>query len=300
MKKFFGFVLFFIFLIGIISATIETNYYIYEKKVLVRHSFDLDNFSQESTDQISNLSFDSTSNLELQLPKDFSNLEINSEYKLEEFSKYYLIKINSTDNLYIKYITQSMVDKSKNKYSFVSRNYLNQMQNIRLVLPESAVLLEDGLVFPEPDLISSDGRSVIITWNDYDENQIIVDYEFLKDKKIIWYFMILVIILIFVSYLIFQRKIFKKKIEKIKSKNNKSKKTNTKSKAIEEHLIESEKAVISELKKAEKNQLWQKQLQTKIGFSKAKLSRVIRNLESRNLIQKIPLGNTNKIKLKFR
>ncbi|HLD37882.1 MAG TPA: hypothetical protein VJA20_00390 [Candidatus Nanoarchaeia archaeon] len=278
MKKILVFGIFLIFLVGTISATIETDYYINEKKVLVRHFLD------------------STSDLELRLPKDFSNLEINSEYKLEEFSKYYLIKINSTNNLYIKYITQSMIDKSKDRYSFVSRDYLNKTQNIRLVLPESAILLEDGLVFPEPDLISSDGRSVILIWEDYNEKQIVIDYEFLEEKTFIWYLIILIIILSFVLYLVFQRKIFKKKIEKIKGKN---KKTNTKSEAIEEHLIESEKAVISELKKAEKNQLWQKQLQTKIGFSKAKLSRTIRNLESRNLIQKIPLGNTNKIKLKF-
>jgi len=278
MKKILVLGIFLIFLVGTISATIETDYYINEKKVLVRHFLD------------------STSDLELRLPKDFSNLEINSEYKLEEFSKYYLIKINSTNNLYIKYITQSMIDKSKDRYSFVSRDYLNKTQNIRLVLPESAILLEDGLVFPEPDLISSDGRSVILIWEDYNEKQIVIDYEFLEEKTFIWYLIILIIILSFVLYLVFQRKIFKKKIEKIKGKN---KKTNTKSEAIEEHLIESEKAVISELKKAEKNQLWQKQLQTKIGFSKAKLSRTIRNLESRNLIQKIPLGNTNKIKLKF-
>ena len=278
MKKILVLGIFLIFLVGTISATIETDYYINEKKVLVRHFLD------------------STSDLELRLPKDFSNLEINSEYKLEEFSKYYLTKINSTNNLYIKYITQSMIDKSKDRYSFVSRDYLNKTQNIRLVLPESAILLEDGLVFPEPDLISSDGRSVILIWEDYNEKQIVIDYEFLEEKTFIWYFIILIIILSFVLYLVFQRKIFKKKIEKIKGKN---KKTNTKSEAIEEHLIESEKAVISELKKAEKNQLWQKQLQTKIGFSKAKLSRTIRNLESRNLIQKIPLGNTNKIKLKF-
>jgi len=283
MKKilvFMVFMLFFIFLVKTISATnAETDYYIYEKNILVRHYFD------------------SASELELRLPKDFTVLEINSEYKLEESSKYYLIKINSANNLSIKYITQSMISKSKNRYSFVSRNYLNKMQNVRLVLPESAVILEDGLVFPEPDLISSDGRSIILTWNDYNEKQIIVDYEFLKDKKFIQYSIILIIIIIFALYLILQRKIFKRKIKKLKGKN---KKTNTKSEAIEEHLIESEKAIISELKKSEKNQLWQKHLQTKTGFSKAKLSRVVRNLESRNLIQKIPMGNTNKIKLKIK
>src|SRR3989344_9482869 len=109
---FFGIIL--IFLVGTISAAnIETDYYISQEKVLVKHFFD------------------SASDLELRLPKDFTALEINSEYQLEEFSKYYSIKINSANNLSISYLTQSMVDKSKDRYSFVSRNYLNESQNVR-------------------------------------------------------------------------------------------------------------------------------------------------------------------------
>ena len=285
MKKYFIFLiflLFFIFLAGTISPAIETNYYIYQDKVLVKHFFD------------------SVSDLELKIPKDFDKLEVNSQSQLEEFSKYYLIKINSTNNLSINYITKSMIDKSGENFYFISRNYLNEFQNVRLVLPEFAVLSEKGIVFPEPNLISSDGRSIILEWSNYNEKQIIVDYEFVKKKNFIFYILILIIVLAFVSYLIFQRKIFKKKIEKIKDKAKKNKKSNLKSEIIEEHLVESEKRIINELKKAEKNQLWQKQLQTQTGFSKAKLSRTIRNLESRNLIQKIPMGNTNKIKLKIK
>jgi len=286
MKKysiFLIFLLFFIFLAGTTSAAIETDYYIYQDKVLVKYSFE-----KEVLD------------LKLKIPKDFDKLEANSEYQLEEFKDYFLIKVNSAENLSIKYITKSMGDKSGNKFYFTSRNYLDMPQKIKLVLPESAVLSENGLLFPEPDLISSDGRSIILNWENYNEKQIIVDYEFVKKKNFIFYILILIIVLTFISYLIFQRKIFKKKIQKLKGRAKRNKKTNLKSEIIEEHLVESEKAIINELKKAEKNQLWQKQLQTQTGFSKAKLSRTIRNLESRNLIQKIPMGNTNKIKLKIK
>ncbi len=287
MKKlfiFFALALLSIFLAGVISSAIETDYYIHEKKTLVKHSFN------------------QVSGLELRIPKDFDSLQINSEYSLKEFSNYYLIKINSSTNLSIIYITQSMVDKSEDKNYFVSKNYLNNPQKIKIVLPEFAVLSEDGLLFPEPDEISSDGRSIILKWENYNEKQIVVDYEFAEKNNFVFYIIILIIVLSFFSYLIFQRKIFKKKIEKIRKISKKSKKINSEKKLekIEEHLMESEKTIINELKKAEKNQMWQKQLQTGTGFSKAKLSRVIRNLESRNLIQKIPYGNTNKIKLKVR
>src|SRR3989344_7528392 len=117
MKKtfiFLIFMLFFVFLAGTISsANIETNYYVYQEKVLVKHSFE-----------------ESVSDLKLEIPKDFANLEINSEYELEEFEKYNLIKINSAENFSISYITHSMIDKSKDSYFFVSRNYLNETQNV--------------------------------------------------------------------------------------------------------------------------------------------------------------------------
>ena len=273
------FLIFILNLSGIVNASVETNYYIYEKKVLVEYNFD------------------SISELELRIPDDVEELKVNAKYVLENYGNYQLIKINSTENFSISYITQSMIDKSGSQHYFVSRNYLSNNQNVKLVLPESAVLSENGLLFPEPDEISSDGRSVILTWENYNEKQIVVDYEFLKNKNFIYYLMFGFLILVFLAYFLFERKKHKEKLKKIKTTKKKAK---PKIEAIEEHLMESEKAVISKLKKADKSQLWQKQLQTSIGFSKAKLSRVIRNLESRGLIQKIPYGNTNKIKLKIK
>ena len=64
------------------------------------------------------------------------------------------------------------------------------------------------------------------------------------------------------------------------------------------YLLDTEKNIIEELKKADRNELWQRQIQSSTGFSKAKVSRLIRKLESRGLITKIPFGNTNKIRLK--
>ena len=114
----------------------------------------------------------------------------------------------------------------------------------------------------------------------------------------LWNFLaniLLVVLLIFILLLFFY---FKKKVKQKRAKILK-KKTKSKIERIEEHLMESEKKVIDELRNADKKELWQKQLQLKTEFSKAKLSRVIRDLEARNIIQKIPFGNTNKIKLKI-
>lgn len=272
-----------VFFLSFLSAQVETEYHIYQEKVLVKHAFGLP-----------------LENFELRIPKDADKFEINSAYEIENLEEYTLIKVQSASNLSVNYITKSMINKAGGKFYFTSRNYLSDKQNVKLVFPESAVLSESGLLFPEPNEITTDGRSIILKWEDFEENQIIVDYEFVSKRNFIFYVILLAVILAFSAYVLFQRKIFKKKLSKIKKKSSsKSKKQEKKSKDIEEHLVESEKAVISELRQSEKHQLWQKQLQIKTGFSKAKLSRVIRNLEARNLIQRVPMGNTNKIKLKL-
>src|SRR3989344_7886041 len=275
-KSFLVFGIFFLGLISSISAAnIETGYYIYQEKVLVKHFFD------------------STSDLELRLPKDFANLEINSEYKLEEFSKYYLIKINSANNLSISYLTQSMIDKSKDRYSFVSRNYLNESQNVRLVLPESAILLEEGLIFPEPDLISSDGRSIILNWKDYNEKQIIVDYEFLDDNNLIYYLIFGFLTLIFLIYILFERKKYKKRLKKVQIKN----KIEISKECFTKNLFEDEKKIVEYLLNKKGNESWTKEILKDLEISKVKLSRKLRSLEQKEIIKRIPYGNENRIRL---
>jgi len=273
---FFGIILIFLAFAGTISAVnIETDYYISQEKVLVKHFFD------------------SASDLELRLSKDFANLEINSGYELEEFLKYYLIKINSANNLSISYLTQSMVDKSKDRYSFVSRNYLNESQNVRLVLPESAVLLEEGLIFPEPDLISSDGRSIILTWKDYNEKQIIVDYEFLDDNNLIYYLIFGFLTLIFLMYILFERKKYKKRLKKVQIKN----KTEISKEGFTKNLFEDEKKIVEYLLNKKGNESWTKEILKDLEISKVKLSRKLRSLEQKEIIKRIPYGNENRIRL---
>jgi uncharacterized membrane protein len=62
--------------------------------------------------------------------------------------------------------------------------------------------------------------------------------------------------------------------------------------------MESEQKVVDFLRT--KGEAWQKQIQLSTGFSKAKVSRVVRNLEARGVVSKTPYGNTNKVALKVR
>ena len=151
---------------------------------------------------------------------------------------------------------------------------------------------------PEADEIYSDGQRIILKWQkeqlDEKFDVSVISEQIIKPSNWLMIFLIFVLIIILLIFFIF----FRKKIKQKKTKFVKKKKKQ-KSEIIDEHLIESEKIVISELRNADKKELWQKQLKLKTEFSKAKLSRVIKNLEARKIIQKIPFGKTNKIKLKI-
>jgi len=185
----------------------------------------------------------------------------------------------------LDYSTDKLIEN--NKY-FTANLQIPETQNldIRLILPESATLEKS---YPEAAL-TSDGRHIILNWQAKNAKSfpVFVTYNEKSEQWILWLAaIIMLIIAILAVYFLIKRnpklKIKSKKKIKIPKENL--------------HLLESESSVINALKQA-KGEMWQKQIQLKTGFSKAKLSRVIRNLEARKLIKRIPLGNTNKIKLK--
>lgn len=72
----------------------------------------------------------------------------------------------------------------------------------------------------------------------------------------------------------------------------------TRDKGITRNLYREEKQLVELLLQAPDNELWQKELTKQSGLSNVKASRKIRNLEAKEVIEKIPHGNTNKIRLK--
>ncbi len=155
---------------------------------------------------------------------------------------------------------------------------------------------------PEANEIYSDGQRVILRWQEKPLNEkfevSVISEQLIEPLNVLAIILALVLIIIILLLVFYFKKKIKHEKEKITKKKSTAKRK-PKTETIEEYLMESEKKIIDELKNADKKELWQKQLQLKTEFSKAKLSRVIRNLEARNIIQKIPYGNTNKIKLKI-
>jgi len=264
------------------AAQIYAEYQIVDKTVVVK------------------LIFEEVSDLKLKIPYDVKALELNVEnYKIEDFENYKLLYVNYAKNLSIKYLTKSFIENSGGRYFFVMENPFAEKANVKIYLPESAILGEKILVFPEGADIDSDGRRIILEWADYNDEQILVGYEFVEKDLLIFYIIIgILIIILFSGYLLEKRKL-KNEIQKIrkisKEKNMKSMKKGEE--AITRNLIEDEKRIAEYLLNKEDNESWTKEIMKDLGISKVKLSRKLRSLEQKEIIKKIPYGNENKIKL---
>ncbi len=268
---------------GALNANANVEYQIFGDKVLV------------------DMSLGDKNNFLIKIPSDYTALELNTEgYQLIDFGKYKSIRVENAEGLKIKYITKSLIDKSRDKYFFVLRNNLSELIDIELFLPEGAVLLEeDFLAVPEPSEISSDGRRIVLSWRNFNDKQIIAAYEFVNDSNLIyWLFGLAAVLAIAVFYFIKSIKTKRKLLslkKKIKSKTGNAFKDKTK--GVTRNLFGEEKSIVEYLLKKEKNECWTKEIAKELSISKVRLSRRLRNLEQKGLIERIPYGNENRIKM---
>jgi len=226
----------------------------------------------------------------LKLPEDAKITDISVEnYTFKDG----ILEARTDGEFRLKYLTGEIIEKAGNYYLVQKTIFPFDTEDFKMtvVLPESAVLDNPESAYPSPK-ITSNGVNIILEW----EKQGLKKGEsfalfviFRKAPSYNWIIITpIIVLMIAVSFMVL-RSLRLRKVSKPKDKIRK------KTEPGELHLLESESAVMNALKRLG-GEAWQKQLQIQTGFSKAKLSRVIRDLEARKLIRKIPLGNTNKIK----
>jgi predicted transcriptional regulator len=156
--------------------------------------------------------------------------------------------------------------------------------SMKLTLPEGAILLKPlrepittSDVIPLPDDVYSDGRSIIFEWRrtDVEDFSVYVKYALPEADNAIPRVLIFVVIILLLAFSMFlwQRKAMKKI----------------------EYMKEDEQLVIREI--MQKEGIDQREIQRKSGFSKAKVSKIVSELENRGLIRKEKIGRRNKLYL---
>jgi len=185
-------------------------------------------------------------------------------------------------NLKVTYLTNSLTKKDKNVWEL---NYhTTSPTSITISFPKSTQLIDftgDSIVYSENDQIKLD-------WKLTKDSSIKIVYENRFQLppqdyyKLALYFLSTIIILILLVYCV------KKGYCKF------TKRLSTGKKDIIKTLDKKEKEVI-DLLINNNNQAYQSMIQKNTGISKASLSRTIKRLENKNLIEVRPSGNTNLI-----
>ena len=229
---------------------------------------------------------------------------VKTEAEIQD--NYVVINLNSVSKIGLSYITEELVDGS-NFLLNLPVDYDTDSLNIMLVLPEEAVLKEQitergGSVYPSPDAASTDGRSLIFVWEreSLNEGEGISIFAMYKEKmnyKPIIAVLVIVIIAL-AAYVVFSKIKPKKPSIKVREITKKKKSVNPKKEPkILEHLKEDEKQIVRVLKQRS-GQCEQGTLRVVTNFSKAHLSRLLSELEARNIVFKEKRGKKNLVFLK--
>lgn len=276
MKKLLVMSIFLIFFVSSISAYHSINYQIIGDKTLVE------------------MNLGEVSDFEIKLPVNFKVLEVNSEYDLIDN----VLKVNNSDNLIISYITDSLIEKTSSRNLFIINNNFGDSVSIILTLPEKAIV--GDLIVPNADAITTNGKTISLIWNDFVEEEIVVAYE--PVFSINWFYLLTLILLIglFLGYFIYLSIKFKKKLKKVVNGKPHVSRVVQKArikKEVTRNLYGEEKKIVEYLMDKKGKECWTKEIVRDVEISKVRLSRKLRSLVQRGLIEKTPYGNENRIKL---
>lgn len=215
------------------------------------------------------------------------NLEINLPYQLKEdgIAINKAIPANSSFEFSMNFQTSSLITKiSENEFlfSYTSPKMTADDFKLKIALPEEAFISDKGgLLVSRPVFISTDGKRIFLEWSkglSEEEFTTFVQYKTKAEYPFSVFWIVLVVFLstgLLAGY----------KLKKFK-----------KTKFIKQVLPEDEKTIVDEILK--KKEVMQDELRKTTNFSKTKISKLVRNLEMKGIVEKTPYKKTNKIKIK--
>ncbi len=250
---------------------------------------------------LTKMNFHNISNIDFNIPIDSKITETslnNSYYLINEKNNYknILVTLQEPENFNFEYVSGYYLEKSGKNNFFQIKNDFEFQYNVSLFFSPGLALEKEGLLFPQPTKITSDGQRVILFWKNFNKEQIVVSYlDYSSKNNFFTWIFVLLIILGIILYLKERKKYFRE-INKIKTKKKREK--NKKKKELTRNLLKEEKEIIEYLLNKTGKESWTKEIVKDLNIGKVKLSRKLRNLEEKDLIERIPYGNENKIKLK--
>ncbi len=208
----------------------------------------------------------------------------DGDYELLDMEEYYIIRFYKdispgVNELSFGLIYDDLVDRTRSGRVLRLRLLFPGVEdlNVRVFLPEGFRISSDPSVSPNPSSVSSDGRRIFLDWKlgDVEEATIFLFYEGDEDN-FFWLILLLVFVLAgtITGFVLYKRKSWES-VRGVLSK--------------DENLV---------LDMISRNVSKQKDIARNLGFSKSKMSKVVRKLEEKGLVERIPHFKTNILKIK--
>lgn len=232
----------------------------------------------------------------LYLPKEYKDLEIiyNDEKLDPSVNKIIRLNSNELNSIKINYTISDAVEVKKKDFVYMREVVYPNVKNLifRIKLPPAYGINNEDVsaIIPEPTYLQSDGKRIIVLWEmkspstpalyKIKYNSLVNNNGF--DTNILVYLAIVLILLISAGLSLFYRSSKKGDVE-VK---------------IPHSLLSEDEMTICEIIKNEGGKIKQKKLSSITGFSKAKITKILSNLEKKELIEREPIGRTFVITLK--
>lgn len=304
---------FLIFTILISSAySLEESFYInqVEDVAIINHNLDFN----EPTD----------SRFYFNLPIDARGVSLKVDGEFLEVEGFEFIDLYDVSLIELEYITSEIISEDEILFDFKNLQRSNKL-TVQVKLDENSKLkykTGEGTittsVYPQPYALLSNGQNIIVEWERKNVEEgsgfsgfilLKKDISFINNNKVLILTSLLILLILILIFNMKHKEEIRKELEKNKKRKAKPKKKKTVKKAsvrkttqkknldILKHLKSDEKQVVRILKTHE-GICEQGTIRTVGDFSKATLSRILSELEERNIISKEKKGKKNIVHLK--
>lgn len=243
------------------------------------------------------------------IPSDATGISAYVDGDLKDYDESLII--DNSSEIKLNYVTKKYLDESNFVFDLRAEYDIDNLA-VSLVLPENAALKskidnrKSTSIFPDADTITTDGKSIVLEWffDDVSKGENINFFVRYKKQNsyALWILLVLLLLAVFFAarFVVFGKRGFKQ-LEKDVQPENKTVEESVleipEQTGFDRHLKEAEEQVVNILKLKE-GSCEQGTLRVSTGFSKATLSRILKELEDRKVVFKEKRGKKNLVFLR--
>ena len=203
------------------------------------------------------------------------------DYELEKKGSEYNVRFTApqgTRTLAISFVAHDLVFAGSGMYSFSTslRPPVTSVMNIKACLPEGFAVYRD-VIYPDGYETHSDGQRIYLSWALENPQNVMLSFKFYSTDNDYSLAVGIIISIVFIAVVAYLVGHYRKKMKH----------------EFERGFSEDERKVLLIL--SQEKRIMQKKIEKELRFSRAKMTRLIKKLEAKGLVEKERVGRTNRL-----